>query len=120
MKPSAIRLLQQRVQEAGLTNVMAQLGRIEEYTGRPMCELWACTRACYALELHCTFTAVDMKPSALSYQQQPVQEAGLTNVDSTAGTHRGIHRYTQWCSAILHGVLYVVLVPATRRRPAGT
>jgi hypothetical protein len=37
MKPSAIRLLQQRVQEAGLTNVTAQLGRIEEYTGMPVC-----------------------------------------------------------------------------------
>jgi tRNA G46 methylase TrmB len=37
MKPSAVRLLQQRVQEVGLTNVTAQLGRIEEFTGVPMC-----------------------------------------------------------------------------------
>lgn len=33
MKPSAVLLLQQRVDQAGLRNVTAQLGRIEDYTG---------------------------------------------------------------------------------------
>jgi tRNA G46 methylase TrmB len=33
MKPSAVGLLQQRVEQAGLTNVTALLGRIEDYTG---------------------------------------------------------------------------------------
>jgi len=33
MKGSAVQLLQQRVQEAGLNNVTAQLGRIEDYAG---------------------------------------------------------------------------------------
>jgi methylase of polypeptide subunit release factors len=33
MKPSAVQLLQQRVQDAGLHNVAVQLGRIEDYTG---------------------------------------------------------------------------------------
>jgi methylase of polypeptide subunit release factors len=41
MKPSAVQLLQQRVQQAGLRSVTAQLGRIEEYSGmfvaRAMC-----------------------------------------------------------------------------------
>lgn len=33
MKPSAVQLLQERVQQAGLANVTAVLGRIEEYQG---------------------------------------------------------------------------------------
>lgn len=33
MKHSAVKLLQQRVEDAGLTNVTAILGRIEQYTG---------------------------------------------------------------------------------------
>lgn len=33
MKPSAVGLLRQRVDQAGLHNVTAQLGHIEEYTG---------------------------------------------------------------------------------------
>ena len=39
MKPSAVQLLQQRVDAAGLQNVNVQLGRIESYTGEHCCQL---------------------------------------------------------------------------------